>query len=62
MEKLLKSVLGGTYGGPSISFEDNKFVLYDWGDAPVCMDILVSDPSWKKFVEKLKEWKAKESK
>lgn len=37
-EKTLREALGGTYGGPSISFEEGEWVLYSWSDAPVGMD------------------------
>ena len=35
-----KDLLGHCYGGPSISFEQDRFVLYVWGDAPVDYRIL----------------------
>lgn len=37
LEDLLRRVLGGTYGGPSLSYDEStgEFVLYEWGDAPV---------------------------
>lgn len=53
MDELLKKVLGHTYGGPSISYENDRFVLYGWGDAPVNMDVLLSAKTWDEFVEKL---------
>lgn len=41
MDEDWKIFLGCTYGGPSISFEPpNKFVAYEWGDAPVSDTIL----------------------
>lgn len=55
--KVLKKVLGVSYGGPSISYENGKFILYKWYDAPVNMEILVSDKTWGGFVEKLNELK-----
>lgn len=40
IEARLAKVLGGTYGGPSLSFQDGKFVIYEWGDAPVSISII----------------------
>ncbi len=54
--KLLSEVLGGSYGGPSISYEEGKFILYHWGDAPVGTKILVSDETWSGFIVKVKAW------
>jgi len=33
----LKSVLGGTYGGPSLAYSSarKKFIIYEWTDAPI---------------------------
>ena len=42
IDEILKSVLGPTYGGPSLSYQDNKLVLYSWGDAPVSERIIHS--------------------
>jgi len=56
MDELLQKVLGHTYGGPSISYENGNFVLYGWGDAPVGMDIIVSAKTWDEFVVKLEEY------
>lgn len=56
MSKILKKVLGPTYGGPSLSYDDGKFILYSWGDAPVSIEILVSDSDFVSFVQKLHEY------
>jgi hypothetical protein len=40
MNKRLRKLLGETYGGPSISFEEGRFVLYTWTDGPVGTTIL----------------------
>lgn len=47
LNDLLPSILGDSYGGPSISYDlgtepgdDPKFVLYTWTDAPVGIEIL----------------------
>lgn len=40
IEDKLKEILGHTYGGPSLSLESGKFVIYVWGCAPVGMNIL----------------------
>jgi len=57
--KELQTILGPTYGGPSISFEDGKFVLYTWTDAPVGMEILISGTSIPDLVRKCKKAKIK---
>lgn len=57
LDDLMKKVLSGTYGGPSISFEEGKFVLYRWYDAPVGDEILVEAETWDEFVEKLEKYK-----
>lgn len=42
VDERLKVILGGTYGGPSISYEEEaeQFVIYQWGDAPVSETVL----------------------
>jgi len=40
--KHLSEILGPTYGGPSLSFENGEFVIYGWADAPVGTEILAS--------------------
>lgn len=52
-KEVLKAVLGGPYGGPSISYEDGKFILYEWGDAPTGTYTLEEDTNWEKFLSKL---------
>ncbi len=58
---ILKRVLGPPYGGPSISYDEEReeYVLYDWGDAPVCTEILVADENWHEFMRKLKIYSTK---
>lgn len=34
IEDALKDILKGTYGGPSLSYEDGLFIIYEWADAP----------------------------
>lgn len=53
---LLRSVLGDSYGGPSISFQEYQFCLYRWGDAPPGTEILVQAASWKEFIKKLEKY------
>jgi len=53
IEEALKKVLGSVYGGPSISYENDKFVLYEWGDAPVGMYILISASTFEELLEKI---------
>ena len=57
MSRPLSEILGHTYGGPSISYEDGKFVLYTWGDSPVGMDIHLSHPDWKVFIEMVMDYR-----
>lgn len=40
IERILKDILGGDYGGPSLSYQGGEFIIYIWGDAPVGSDIL----------------------
>ncbi len=55
--KILKKVLGDTYGGPSISvMPDGSFVLYRWHNAPVSEEILVQSYTWQDFLYKLKQY------
>lgn len=54
ISSVLREVLGGTYGGPSIGYEYDKYVLYSWYDAPVGSEILVEDPTWEGFIAKLR--------
>lgn len=44
VNKYLKNVLGGEYGGPSLSYDkdNDRFVLYDWCDAPVRTNVLAT--------------------
>lgn len=42
LDEMARVVLGETYGGPSLSYMDGKFVIYEWLDAPVSDDILFS--------------------
>ena len=51
----LKKILGETYGGPSLSVEDGKFVIYVWGDAPVGMGILAKGDTLEECIEDYKE-------
>ena len=55
--RLLRRVLGESYGGPSISYENGKFILYEWTDAPVRVNILVEHEEWDKFIQKVRVWK-----
>jgi hypothetical protein len=37
---LAKKVLNGEHGGPSLSFQDGEFIVYQWYDAPVQTQII----------------------
>lgn len=39
IEEKMKSILGPSYGGPSLSFMSGRFIIYEWGDAPVAETI-----------------------
>ena len=56
---LLKHVLGGTYGGPSLSVDpDSKeFVLYSWTDAPVGMHDHARNEDWDTFMLLVDQWR-----
>ena len=54
--KILKKVLGNTYGGPSISYEDGVWVLYSWYDAPIKIEIHCTHMNWDKFIELCKDY------
>lgn len=38
-ESRLKEVLTEPYCGTALGYEDGEFVIYHWGDAPVCVTI-----------------------
>lgn len=40
IEQQLRSLLGNTYGGPALSFEEGMFVIYKWYDAPSGIEIM----------------------
>lgn len=50
IEDQLKKILGATYGGPSISFQNGEFVLYEWSDAPVSTDILAKGKTLQELI------------
>jgi len=52
-EAILKAHLGGTYGGPSLSYEEGEWVLYRWADAPVSIDERYTSPTLKGLVAKI---------
>ncbi len=73
LETRLKTILGGTYGGPSISYEKEteEFVIYRWFDAPVGDEILgrgktlhkalleaEKSPETKKMLDERAAWEA----
>ncbi|RDJ34910.1 MAG: hypothetical protein DWQ19_08735 [Crenarchaeota archaeon] len=45
MEKELIKILGSDYGGPSLSYQEGKFVIYNWYDAPVGTEVLGCGPT-----------------
>lgn len=53
----LKKWLGASYGGPSISYEDGKFILYAWGDAPVSMEIIAKSDTIEGLVDAIDKMK-----
>jgi hypothetical protein len=55
LETDLRLILGPTYGGPSLSYEDGKFVIYSWGDAPVGMDPIAESVYLDEVVELAKD-------
>ena len=55
-----KEILGGTYGGPSLSYEDDKFVVYRWTDAPPGMKILGSGATLSAAIRDFK-WRQRQS-
>lgn len=72
LENRLKAILGSTYGGPSISYENEEFVIYRWFDAPVSEEILgrgktlhkalldaEKNPETKKMLEQRAEYEAR---
>jgi hypothetical protein len=58
-DTLLRKVLGETYGGPSISVENGKFVLYEWCDAPVGMKILAKGDTFEELMDDIKQKEGK---
>jgi hypothetical protein len=60
--KWLKSKLGHTYGGPSLSYENNEFILYTWTDAPVGEQILAKGKTLKELMENYEEQHEKSGK
>lgn len=52
----LKAALGPTYGGPSLSVEGDKFVLYAWTDAPVGEELLASGDTLEECLNSYKEY------
>ena len=55
-QDILLGVLGGTYGGPSISHEDGMWTLYVWGDAPVGMEVMCRHEEWPEFIKLVAEY------
>lgn len=62
IEKILKAELGSTYGGPSISYENNEFILYVWGDAPVSSDVLARGKTLLELTENIEKLAKKKHK
>ena len=54
--KILKRTLGEIYDGPSIGFEDGKFVLYRRHNDPFDLEVLVADETWSGFIRKLRTY------
>jgi hypothetical protein len=38
----VSKMLGPWYGGPVLSYENGKFILQTWGDAPVCNEVIAT--------------------
>jgi hypothetical protein len=55
LDEMLSRILGNMYGGPSISYEDGKFVLYEWFDAPVEMQILAEAYTFEELMAHIKK-------
>lgn len=53
MNKKLKKILGPCYGGPSISLENNEFIIYTWSDAPISTGILVKGKTIQELIKNL---------
>jgi hypothetical protein len=51
IQEKLREILGDTYGGPSLSIDRNKFVIYVWTDAPVGEDILSSGDTLEECIQ-----------
>lgn len=56
VSEMLKGVLGNSYGGPSLGFENGEFILYSWCDAPVNMEIICAHPDWVEFLKLVAEY------
>ncbi len=52
VEDRFRKILGASYGGPSISIDEEKgdFILYEWGDAPVGMETLARGATLKELL------------
>lgn len=57
---LIKSILGNTNGGPSISYEGEHYVLYTWTTSGTYG--LIYAKTWTDFLRKLKEYKKEKEK
>lgn len=54
IDRILKKSLGFTYGGPSIIYECDRFVLYRWFDAPVGNKISFRANTFEELLEMMK--------
>jgi hypothetical protein len=50
-EDKLKEILGDTYGGPSLSYIDGLFVIYNWYDGPVSDEIIAAGKTIEQCLE-----------
>jgi len=55
----LKKILGETYGGPSLSVEDDQWVIYNWADAPVNTEIMARGETLAECIRNYKKRKEK---
>lgn len=52
----LKGVLGGVFGGPSVGFANNQFILYVWRLNPTDVEVLCYHEDWDEFLKLCAEY------
>ena len=55
LEKDLREILGDCYGGPSLSVEGKKFVIFFTFDAPYGMEIEASGSTLRECIDNYKK-------